>query len=133
MEKVLAFSQRLGYWFHLQQMTLPLEARAGATCVVTAVIDNKGAAPIYRPYRLALRFSQGTTHKVVRLREDIRRWMPDLSWFEEEFIFPAGLACGEAEVSCAIVGDDGKPAVRLALKAVDADGWHPLTRVDVLG
>jgi len=132
MGKILAFSQRIGYWFHLQQMVLPLEASARQQCKMSAVIDNKGIAPIYRPYRLALRFSQGKTHKVVALRQDIRRWMPDLSYFEESFAFPAGLVRGEAKVSCGIVDANDKPVVRLAVKAVDAEGWHPLTSIDVL-
>jgi len=132
-DKVMAASQRIGYWFHLQQMVLPLEARAGAACDMSAVIDNKGVAPIYRPYAFALRFSQGATHRVVRLKQDIRTWMPDLTWFGESFVFPAGLRPGEAEVSCAIVGARERPAVRLAIKAVDADGRHPLTSIDVLG
>jgi hypothetical protein len=132
MDKVMAFCQRLGYWLHLQQIILPLEARPGGTCNVAAVIDNKGVAPLYRPYRFALRFSQGPTHKVVRLREDVRTWMPDLSYFAESFVFPPGLSRGEAKVSCAIVDAQDKPVVRFAIKTIGDDGWHPLTSIDVV-
>ncbi|MFB3893699.1 MAG: DUF4832 domain-containing protein [Phycisphaerae bacterium] len=132
MDKIMAFSQRLGYWLHLHQMIIPLEAKAGRKFEVSAVIDNKGVAPIYRPYRFALRFSQGKTHRVVRLKEDIRSWMPDLTSFAESFTFPAGLTRGEAKVSCGIVNAKDQPVVRLAIKATDADGWHPLTSVDVV-
>ena len=132
MDKIMSFSQRMGYWLHLQQMILPLQARAGDLCTMTAVIDNKGVAPIYRPYAFALHFSQGKTHKVVRMREDIRHWMPGLSYISEAYRFPAGLSPGEAKVSCAIVDNADKPIVRLAIKARDTDGWHPLTSMDVL-
>lgn len=132
MGKIMSFSQRMGYWLHLQQMMLPLEARPGELCTMTAVIDNKGVAPIYRPYTFALRFSQGNLHKVVHLREDIRTWMPGLSYISEAFRLPAGLSPGEAKVSCAIVDNANKPVVRLAIKARDNDGWHPLTSMDAV-
>lgn len=132
MDRLRAFCQRMGYWLHLQQMMLPLEAWAGAACEMSAVIDNKGVAPIYRPYAFALRFSQGATHRVVRLKQDIRTWMPDLTWFGESFVFPAGLRPGEAKVSCAIVDARERPAVRLAIRAVDTDGWHPLTSMGIV-
>ena len=127
-----AFCRRLGYRFHLQQMLLPLESRPGRECEVSAVIDNQGVAPIYRPYSFALRFSQGDTHRIVRLTQDIRTWLPNLTWFSERFVFPSGLVPGEAKVSCSIVDASDKPVVRLAIKSVDADGWHRLTSIDVV-
>ncbi len=132
MDKIMAFSQRLGYWYHLHQMVLPLEAKPGSKVQVAAAIDNRGVAPIYRPYHFALRFSQGHTHRVVKLTQDIRKWMPDLSYFSESFMFPAGLQRGEARISCAIVNASDQPVVRLAIKAIDHEGWHPLTSIDVL-
>jgi hypothetical protein len=131
-DKIAAFNNRIGYRFHLMQMVLPLEARPGQPVEVQAVMDNRGVAPIYRPYRFALRFSQGERHCVAALAEDIRRWMPDLTYFREKFVFPPALVRGEAKVSCAIIGGDRRPAVRLAIKAVSPDGWHPLTSMDVV-
>jgi hypothetical protein len=110
---------------------VPLEARTGQECQVAVVIDNKGVAPLYRPYRLALRFSQGRTHRVVCLAQDVRQLLPDLTHFRESFTLPAGLQPGEAKVSLGIIDSRQTPAVRLAIKAVDADGWHPLTSIDV--
>ena len=131
-DRIMAFNKRMGYRFRLQQMLLPLEARPRRRVRVEATIDNCGVAPIYRPYRFALRFSQGRRHHVVALRQDIRRWMPDLTFFSDRFTFPRQLRRGPAAVSCAIVDDDDRPVVRLAVKARDADGWHPLTHMDVL-
>ncbi len=131
-DRMRAFCQRMGYWLHLQQMILPLEVRPGQEFPVSVVIDNKGVAPLYRPYRLALRFSQNDTHRVVCLRQDVRQLLPDLTHFRERFLFPAGLQPGEAKVSLGMVDSRERPVVRLAIKAMDADLWHPLTSVDVL-
>jgi hypothetical protein len=130
-EAVRAFVWKLGYRFYLHQMTLPLEARPGQKITTTVTIDNKGVAPIYRPYTFALRFSQGAQHAIVPFRQDIRTWMPDYSSFHETFTLPRTLRCGEAKVSCSIIAD-GQPVVRLAIKDVTKDGWHPLTSLDVL-
>jgi hypothetical protein len=130
-DKVEAFAKKLGYRFYLHQMILPLEAKPGQRIKAIATIDNKGVAPIYRPYQFALRFSQGTNHQIVPLKQDIRAWLPDYSSFEESFAFPRQLKRGEVKVSCGII-HDGKPVVRLAIKAVDKDGWHPLTSMDVV-
>jgi len=132
MPKIMEFNKRMGYRFALQQMNLPLEARAGQEIQAFATIDNKGVAPIYRPYRFALRFSQGDRHYVVALKQDIRTWMPDLTFFREKFVFPAELKLGEVKVSCSIVNDRNTPVVKLAIKPLDADGWHPLTSMDVV-
>lgn len=132
MDKMTAFLQRLGYWYHLHQMILPIQGPRGGTVGISACIDNKGIAPIYRPYRFALRFSQGKDHHVVRLQQDIRKWMPDLTYFEESFALPAGLQPGEAKVSCGIVNEKNQAVVRMAIKAVDEQGWHPLTSMDVV-
>lgn len=131
-DRIMAFSQRLGYWFHLHQMVLPLEAKPGSRIGVAFTMDNKGVAPIYRPYRFALRFSQGRAHHIVKLACDICKWLPDLSFVAESVAFPAGLVRGEARVSCSIVDMNDRPVVRLAIRAIDADGWHPLTSIDVL-
>ena len=131
MDKIMALNKRMGYRFGLHQMILPLDATPGQRVGLEATIDNQGAAPIYRPYRLALRFTQGRRRHVVRLRQDIRKWMPDLTHFRERFCVPKALKRGAAEVSCAIVDDRDKPVVRLAVKRRDGDGWHPLTHMDV--
>ena len=132
MKKFYAWNNRIGYWFFIHQMILPLEAKAGEKRRCKFVIDNKGVAPIYRPYHFALRFSQGGRHYIVKLKQDIRTWMPDLTFFREKFIFPKELKLGEVKVACSIVNDRDEPVVKLAIKPLDEDGWHPLTSMDVV-
>jgi len=127
----MAFNKRIGYRFHIHQMILPLEAPAGGKLRVQATIDNKGVAPIDRDHRFALRFTQGKRHHVVTLKEDIRKWLPDLTHFKETVALRPTLRPGPAAVACGIVDAADRPAVKLAVKAVDPEGWHPLTHLDV--
>jgi len=130
--KVQAFAKKLGYRFYLHQLILPLSVKGGERITVPIVIDNKGVAPIYRPYKFALKFSQGKKEKITVFKEDIRRWLPDYSAFKEEIIFPAGFSRGEVKVCCSIVNERLKPVVKFAIKKIDEKGWHPITSVDVV-
>jgi hypothetical protein len=93
-------------------------------------IDNVGCAPIYRPYRLAVRFRQGARSKVVCLTADIRKWMSGHTYFEESIVVPRGLAKGEAKIDLVIVDDREQPKVWFAIQGKTADGWHPMTSMD---
>jgi hypothetical protein len=99
---------------------------------VQAWIDNVGVAPIYRPYKLAYRFRQGKRSHVVHSRQDIRTWMPEYTWFAEKVSVPRALEAGLAQVDVAIVDPTtDRPRVKLAIEEILADGWHPMSAVEV--
>lgn len=131
-EKLDAWDKRLGYRFVLRQVNLPLEAKPGAAIPYEVYVDNVGVAPIYWPYKLALRFKQGKKSHVVALKHDIRKWLPDWTYLKGEAAFPEKLERGVTEVSIGIVDSKKKPKVRFAIQEVEEDGWHPLTKMDVL-
>ena len=132
-EKIDRFNNRMGYRYVLRQITMPLEAKRGGKMNFEVWIDNAGVAPIYRPYKFAYRFRQGKKSFVIQSGQDIRKWMPDHTWFAEEIVLPPALERGEAQFDVAIVEPKtNAPRVRFAIKEVDADGWHPMTRIDVL-
>jgi hypothetical protein len=132
LEKLTPFDRKLGYRYALRQMLLPLEVKPGAPMNVETFIDNVGCAPIYRPYKLALRFKQGNNARVVRFNEDIRGWLPGHTWFREELAVPQALEAGEAKVALGIVDDTDTPRVWFAIDGKTDAGWHPLTSVDVV-
>jgi len=129
--KIIEFDKRIGYRFALREILLPLEAKRGERITADFLIDNVGCAPIYRPYRLALRFRQGRKSAVVALKQDIRTWMPGHACFSEKIPIPRTLKPGEAKVDFVILGDQNQPRVWFALDAKTSDGWHPLTCIDL--
>ncbi len=131
-EKLAEFDRKIGYRFVLRQMILPLEAKAGRRINLQFFFDNVGCAPIYRPYALAVRFRQEGRSPVVRLKADIRKWLPGHTWFEENITLPAGLKKGQASVDLAIVDAKNKPRVWLAIQGRTDDHWHPLTSLDIV-
>ena len=132
-EKLDAFDRRLGYRFVLRQMMLPIEAKPGEPIQVNVWIDNVGVAPIYRPYRLALRFRQRNAEEIVELQTDVRTWMPEYTWFSEKIVFPPMFKPGEVKVDAGIIDwVTRRPRVRLAIDGPTDDGWHLLTSMDAV-
>lgn len=131
--RLIEFDKKIGYRYALRQLVMPLQSACGKQIKLTFFIDNMGCAPIYRNYALALRFRQGQKSKIVRLKTDIRTWMPGHTYFEEKIVVPRGLSKGEAKVDMVIVDDKNKPRVWFAIKGErTADGWHPLTSMDIV-
>lgn len=127
------FDKRMGYRLVLRQMILPLEAKRGGKFDVEVFIDNVGCAPLYRPYKLAWRFRQGSAAFVVHSTEDVTTWLPGHKYFKETLSLPQGLAGGTVQVDVGIVDAATDEArVKLAIDPVTDDNWHPLARVDVL-
>jgi len=132
-DKIKEFNNRMGYRFVPRQMVLPLEAKPGQHIEYTLWVDNMGVAPIYRPYKLALRFRHQKQEAIVHSKQDIRTWMPDYTWFRERITFPKTLKRGVVKVDIGIIDPStGKPRVRFAVQDVLADGWHPMTSIDVV-
>ena len=131
MDRLIEFDNKIGYRFVLRQLTLPLESRPGDDVLLQFFVDNVGCAPIYRPYRLAVRFRQGKRCHVVGLEQDIRTWLPGHTWFQEEIAMPKSLGRGEVKIDLGIVDETDAPKVWFAMKELDPDGWHPMTSMDV--
>lgn len=131
LDRLTAFDRKIGYRFVLRQALLPIEVKAGARMSVEMFTDNVGVAPIYRPYKLALRFKQGKTAHVVRFEQDLRTWLPGHNWFSEELTVPQALERGDTKVALGIVDETNQPRVWFAIDEKLDEGWHPLTGVDV--
>ena len=132
MDKLIEFDKKIGYRFALRHMLLPINAEPGKQISVDVFADNVGCAPIYRPYKLALRFKQGSKSYVVRFNEDIRKWLPGHVFFRETLGVPQELQGGEVKVALGIVDDTDTPRVWFAIDGKTEDGWHPLTSMDVV-
>jgi len=126
MPKIMEFNKRLGYNFYIHNMTVPLKAAAGKELIIHTTIDNEGVAPIYKKYTFAIKLTQGSNEYICHSQQDIRQWMPFYSTFTDVLTVPSDFKKGIANFSCAIVDANDKPVVRLAIRDIDASGWHPL-------
>lgn len=89
--------------------------------------ENRGNAPVYRDYAVALRLTQGKKQIVLPLDANVRTWMPGDSLMDGSVFLPHDLADGEYELSIAMVDPvDRTPKIKLAIEGVADDGWFSL-------
>ncbi len=130
LDKLITFDRRIGYRFALRQMLLPLTVKRGSEFAVSCFADNVGCAPLYRPYTLALRLTQGRTVRVLRLAVDLRTWLPGHAYVEETVRLPAVFQRGEVKIALGIVDASDTPRVWWAIAGPTDGGWHPLTSIN---
>ncbi len=108
--------KRMGYRLVLRKFTYPRVVRAGEELKFTSWWDNKGVAPCYRKFPLAVRLKNGQRAEILLTGADITTWLPGDSLWDEELKVPAGLPAGEYEIALALLEPTTRnPKIRLAI------------------
>jgi len=148
------FLRRLGYRLILRELSHPKQATAGTMLTIEAKWQNVGSAPCYKPYRVAYMLTNSVGDaRVLVGSATVEKWMPgSVELFTEEFMrqppdlppgevvavadsvmLPSHLPAGEYTLAVGIVGEEStEPIVRLAIKGRSADGWYPVSKVNIV-
>jgi hypothetical protein len=151
--EVERFLRRLGYRLVLKELKHPARAKVGDKVEIAMQWQNTGSAPCYRPYRLAYRLTNKKGEsKVIASKIAVNKWLPGSFEFNtEEFLknprdlppgevvsvtdtleLPKGITGGPYSLAIGVVDEEEKPVVRLGIKGRTADGWYPLTTLQVM-
>jgi len=124
-------ANQIGYWFFLKTVVYPKTVKAGDEILVQMNWENRGVAPIYKNYPVAISFKSVETGKeVFRIphpSSDSRRWMPgkttvnNLAW-----MIPDDAPKGEYILRFGLVEsvDDPTAKIRLGVKGVEDDLFY---------
>jgi hypothetical protein len=124
--------KKMGYRFVLRKFTCPAEVQAGSGLAYSSWWENKGVAPCYRKFPVALRLKGGSKVAMLRTNADITAWLPGDNLLDGEVAVPRDLPAGQYDLDLAILDTDLKsPKVKLAIAGVNPDGWYPLGKVRV--
>ena len=124
--------RKMGYQFRLTEIRHPKSVFAGGECSVVLQGINKGVAPFYYswPVKLAWLDAKGSILSTVKLRDDIRKWLPGK--FELEATFTAPTTSGICQLGFGIEDPwKKKPAIRLANRLPLMGVWTVLGQVQV--
>jgi Domain of unknown function (DUF4832) len=129
---VTRWLKTMGYRFVLRKFTYPAALPPRGTLAFTSWWENKGVAPCYRRFPLALRL-QGPNHTAVLITDaDIRQWLPGDNLYDDAVVLPADIPAGEYDLQIAILDVvDRQPKVKLAIAGVQPDGWYHLGKIAV--
>src|SRR5208337_3706453 len=85
--------------------------------------ENKGVAPIYKRYLLALRLKSGSQSIILPTDADIRTWPPGDIVYDNSVFVPAEIPAGEYELQIGLLDPVSRqPKVKLAIAGLQPDG-----------
>lgn len=122
----------MGYRFVLRRFSYPAVVDASRKITFTSWWENKGNAPAYRRYPMALRLRNGNSAVILATDADVRTWLPGDNLYNDSVFVPASLPDGNYILEIALVDPvNNKAAIKLAIAGREADGWYPLGSVKV--
>jgi hypothetical protein len=124
---------RMGYRFVLRKFTYPDALRPQSKLEFTSWWENKGVAPSYKRWPLALRLKNAGRTEVLETSADIRQWLPGDALFDSAVFVPAGMPAGEYDIAVAMIDPQTRqPKLKLAIAGREADGWYTLGKIKVV-
>lgn len=126
------FQKRMGYRFVLKRLEYPRAVKAGQMMPVHMWWLNAGVAPIYRQYQLTMQFQADTGSQNVPLAPDVTKWLPGDAVVDQLVYVPESLRPGTYRTRLALLDPrTNQPAVRLAIKGREMDGWYALGAITI--
>jgi hypothetical protein len=130
--KVNAWLERMGYRFVVDRFEYQSAVDASRKLDFNVLITNKGNAPVYRPYTLAIRLKGPGGESILPTSAPIEDWLPGDHMYEDAVFLPWNLPDGKYDLAIAMVGSHTQtPRIKLAIEGRDSDGWYPMGQVEV--
>ena len=129
--------KKMGYRFVLKRFKYPREVKRNQKLAFESWWENKGVAPCYTDYPLAIRLYKKNYEKVFVTGADIRDWLPGDNIYNEAVYLPSNIPEGEYQIEIAILDKypDGdklpKPKIKLAITGMNTEGWYTLGKIQV--
>jgi hypothetical protein len=125
--------KKMGYRFVLRKFTYPAAIKPGREMAFTSWWENKGVAPCYKRYPLALRLRSEKHTTLLQTTADITSWLPGDALFDSSVAIPLGTPNGEYDLDLALLDrESARPKIKLAIAGLRPDGWYSLGRIKIL-
>jgi len=126
------FLKRCGYRFILRRIVLPKFLSIDERHLPLEIeIENTGVAPVYKNFIPAIKLTGGRESVIMKSEAKICRWLPGRHRVTEKLLLPGSIGAGNYAVSFGILNPGNhSPAIRLANKGVDSEGWYPICTVE---
>ncbi len=125
--------KKMGYRFVLRKFTYPESIEANGKLCFTSWWDNKGVAPCYKDYPLALRLKNNKKSRIFLTEADISTWLPGDNLFDDAIFIPNDMSPGEYELQIAIIDPlTSIPKIKLAIEGMDQDGWYSMGNLKII-
>jgi len=130
--QVKRWLNHMGYRFVLRRFEYPVTVTPSGKLAFTSWWENKGVAPIYHEFPLALRLHNEKRSEVLLTGADTRTWLPGDIVDDDAVFVPADTPAGHYDLQIGMVDPRTRtPKVKLAIEGIDAEGWYTLGTIDV--
>jgi hypothetical protein len=124
--------KKMGYRFVLRKFTYPAALTPDGKLSFTSWWVNKGVAPCYREFPLALRLKNDEKTEIIKTDADIRTWLPGDNLYDAAVSIPAATPPGEYDLQIGILDlHCDTPKVKLAVSGRQPDGWYHLGKIKI--
>jgi hypothetical protein len=130
--QVTRWLKKMGYRYVLRKFTYPSIIHSPGVFDVASWWENKGVAPCYRRFPLALRLTNEKHSEVLTTAADITSWLPGDNLYDDRVAVPANIPPGTYELEIALLDPVSRtPKVKLAIEGRKPDGWYGLGKIRV--
>ncbi len=124
--------KKMGYRFVLRSFAYPEFAAPNEKFSFTSWWDNKGVAPCYKKFLLAIRLTNKKRSEIMITDVDITTWLPGDNIYDNAVFIPSDMPVGEYELQIGIVDRQShEPKVKLAIEGKDHEGWYSIGKVTI--
>jgi hypothetical protein len=124
--------KKMGYRFVLRSFSYPEYAAPGEKVAFMSWWDNRGVAPIYKKFLLAIRFTNEKRSKVFVTDADIKSWLPGDNLYNDAIFVPWDMPSGIYQLQIGIVDRQShEPKVNLAIEGRDTEGWYSIGEIEI--
>lgn len=130
--QVKRWLNRMGYRLVLRRFEYPMSVAPQGRLTFATWWENKGVAPCYRQFPVALRLRGEKRTEVLATGADIRSWLPGDAVYDDAVFVPADMPTGKYDLQIGVLDPQTrKPAVKLAIEGIDSEGWYTLGSINV--
>lgn len=129
--------KKMGYRFVLKRFSYSRIVPANGKFIFDSWWENKGVAPCYIAYPLAVRLRNAQHTYMMLTKADITQWLPGDNLYNDSLSLPRGAVAGEYNIEIAILNDqlpaDSKMnrTIRLAIEGITPDGWYNIGKMNI--
>ncbi|MBK8884898.1 MAG: DUF4832 domain-containing protein [Bacteroidales bacterium] len=124
--------RKMGYRFVLRRFTYPENVRLNEKLSFTTWWENKGVAPCYKDFTLAIRIKSEKKSFIHVTDARVIDWLPGDIVCDDSFFIPSDLPEGIYDVQVAIVDRvKHEPRVNLANEGKQGDGWYQIGKISI--
>ncbi|OFX33706.1 MAG: hypothetical protein A2W92_04480 [Bacteroidetes bacterium GWA2_42_15] len=125
--------RKMGYRYLLRRFTYPEAVQQNGKLVFTTWWENKGVAPCYKDYTMAIRLKTTGREEVFVTDANVKEWLPGDIVYDNAIFIPSNFPLGACDVQVAIVDKiKHEPRVNLAIEGKNSDGWYQLGKISIV-